>query len=149
VWQTLLGLLASPDDAWTVNKLVRALTGLDPTAEERQQVWQTLLGLLASPDDAWTVNKLVRALTGLDPTAEDRRRARKALIGLLAKGKHGWIGTQDLTDAVIQFDPIAEDLSNGRTSTFPLTNELLAAVRQNSALAAWLALLPSLSSMSS
>ena len=84
----------------------------------------------------------------LDPTAEDKRQAREALLGLLAGQTDGYVA-EELADGVVQLDPTVRDLSTWRAWAVPPTVELLAAVRRNSALAVWLAALPSLTSLSS
>jgi hypothetical protein len=54
-----------------------------------------------------------------------------------------------MSDALAQLDPTVHDLRTWRAWTAAPTAELLAAVRRNSALAGWVALLPSLSPLSS
>ena len=84
----------------------------------------------------------------LAPTAEDQRQAREALLGLLAGQTDGYLA-EKLVAEVIQLDPTVPDLSTWRAWAVPPSVKLLAAVRRNSALAAWLAALPSLTSLSS
>jgi hypothetical protein len=91
---------------------------------------------------------LAGPLARLDPTAADKRRARDVLLGLLARDTGApadWL----LSDALAQLDPTVHDLRTWRAWTAAPTAELLAAMRRNSALAGWVALLPSLSPLSS
>ena len=83
----------------------------------------------------------------LDPTAEDKRQARDALLGLLARETDSWVAA-GLAGALAQLDPTVHDLRTWRAWAVRPTAELLAAVRRNSALTNWLAVLPSLTSLS-
>ena len=94
----------------------------------------------------WHVEELVRAMVQLNPTAQDKRRAREALAGWLARETGSW-QAEILGRAMIQLDPTVHDLSFLRAGAVPPV-ELLTAVRQNSALADWLAFLPSLAAFS-
>ena len=144
----LLGLLAGQTDSGKAAELAGALGPLDPTAEDRRQARGALLGLLAGQTDSWgAAAGLAGALGPLDPTAEDRRQARGALLGLLAGQTDSW-GAAELAGALGPLDPTVDDLRTWRASAVRPTAELLAAVRRNSALTNWLAVLPSLASLS-
>jgi hypothetical protein len=78
------------------------------------------------------------------PGPQDRARARKALLGLLAAE------TNDLwpvliTQSVVGLNPTVADLAGSDSWPLAPTPALLAAARRNSALHAWVAALPLLS----
>ena len=119
---------------------------LDPMAETRRQARGALPGLLARETSSGRA-VLAGALCPLDPTAEDKRQARGALLGLLAPETSSRRAA-DLADKLVQLDLTVHDLRTWRAWAVRPTAELLAAVRRNSALTNWLAVLPSLTSLS-
>ena len=143
----LLGLLAHQTDSGMAAELAGALGPLEPTAEDRRQARDALLGLLAHQTDSKRAAELAGALGPLEPTAEDRRQARDALLGLLAHQTDSERAAA-LAGALAQLDPTVHDLRTWRAWAVRPTAELLAAVRRNSALTNWLAVLPSLTSLS-
>ena len=143
----LLGRLARETDSEAAAELALALGSLDPTAEDRRRARGALLGLLARQNDSREAEWLAGTLGTLDPTAEDRRRARDALLGRLA-GQTDSTMTANLADTLAQLDPTVHDLRTWHAWGVQPTAELLAAVRRNSALTNWLAVLTSLTSLS-
>ena len=141
--EALLGLLAHEDDPSRARRLAGAVAGLAVTAEDRERAREALLGLLAHEASSWVAKELADAVTGLDPTAEDRARAREALLGLLAR-EDDPSRAQQLAEASTGLSPTVADLVGSSTWPFPPTPALLAAVRQNSGLPAWLAALSSI-----
>ncbi len=91
--------------------------------------------------------RLARALGPLARTAEDRQQARDALLGLLA-GQTNSVRAAALAGALVPLDPTIRDLRTWRAWAVRPTAELLVAVRRNSVLTNWLAVLPSLTSLS-
>ena len=144
---TLLRLLARETNSWTAAELAGALVRLDPTAEDKRQARDTLLRLLARETNSWTAAELAGALVRLDPTAEDKRQARDTLLPLLARETNSWTAAE-LAGALVPLDPTFHDLRTWRAWAVRPTSELLTAVRRNSALTNWLAVLPSLTSLS-
>ena len=143
----LLGLLARATDSQGAAELARGLGPLDPTAEDKRQARDALLGLLARETTSWAAAELARGLGPLDPTAEDKRQARDALLGLLARETTSWAAAE-LARGLVLLDPTVHDLRTWRAWAVRPTAELLAAARLNSALTDWLAVLPSLTSLS-
>ena len=87
-------------------------------------------------------------MVSLAATARDKRHALAALLGLLAGQAIGPLAAR-LVDSLVRLDPTASDISTWRAWEVPPTTELLAAVRRNSELSAWLAALPALAPLSS
>lgn len=86
---------------------------------------------------------LAGGVAQLNPTAEEQRQAREALLKLLARETDS-LAARELVGAVAQLQPTVHDLSECRAWAIPATIELLAAVRKNSTLPAWLGWLPGL-----
>jgi len=144
VQKALLGRLARETRGHTASPLAEMIAGLDPTVEIRRQAREALLRVLGRETHASEVLLVTQPLARLEPTAEDQRRVRDALLSLLARTTSSG-DARDLEDRLAQFRPTLHDLSKWRTWACPPTADLLAAVRQNSTLVAWLASLPSLS----
>ena len=142
--EALLALLAGETDSGGAAVLVGGLAQLDPTAEDRRQARDALLARLIGKTNGYAAERLVGGLAQLDPTAEDKRQARDALLARLA-GKTNSGEAEQLVGGLAQLDPTVHDLRTWRAWAVRPTAELLAAVRQNSALTSWLAALPSLS----
>ena len=143
----LLGLLARATDGRWAGWLADKLVLLDPTAEDRRQARDALLGLLARATDSGWAGWLAGGLVLLDPTAEDRRQARDALLARLARETNSRAAAE-LAAGLVPLGPTVHDLGTWRAWAVQPTSELLAAVRRNSALTNWLAVLPSLASLS-
>ena len=143
----LLGLLASQTNGTGAAQLLGRVVQLAPTAEDKRQAREALLGLLAGQTNGTGAAQLAGGVVQLAPTAEDKRQAREALLGLLAGQTDAWEATQ-LVGRVVQLAPTVRDLSTWRAWAVVPTVELLAAARQNSTLADWLAALPSLTGLS-
>ncbi len=143
----LLGLLA--DDAyfagpWEVDRVVQ----LAPTAEEKRQARDSLLGLLTGQVGRNIPHVLVSGVIHLDPTSEDKRRVRGHLLGLLTGQSRGFLAAQTdewVMRVVLQLDPAVRDPNIWRACAIRSSDELLAMLRRNSALADWLSALPWLS----
>ena len=120
---------------------VAALVQLDPTPDNKRQARHALLTQLTSQA---TGPYLPTILVGLDPTPDDKRQAREVLLRLLAS-ETGSSLAEGLAAGLAELDPTAADLTKVCPSQALPTAELLAAVRQNSALGEWLDALPSLS----
>ena len=148
VREALLGPLATQDDPEVACELAEALVELAETVQERAQVREALLGLLATQDDPEMARELAEVVAGLDPTPQERAQVREALLGLLATQDDPEMA-RELAGRITGVRPMARDLSNWHTWPFPPTVELLAAARQNSPLADWLGVLPSLNALSS
>jgi hypothetical protein len=135
-----------------VTHLLDKMIQLDPTPMDTHQAFDALLEFLVVQADRRKIDKrkaseLVGGVVRLATTAEYRLRARDALLGLLARETDGQVAAQ-LMGGVVQLDPTTSDLSSWHSWPIPPTDSLLAAVRQNSALPAWLAALPQLASLS-
>jgi Domain of unknown function (DUF4062)/NACHT domain len=140
----LLGLIsAAQAGASATAGLVAAVIQLAPAADDMRQVRGTLLDLLAGQADGWTASELVTGVVQLGPTAGDKGQARDALLALLARQDSAPLAAR-LVDDLAQLDPTAADVSGWRAWAAPPTAELLAAVRRNCDVAAWLAILPRL-----
>ena len=135
-----------------VDSLAHGLVALTQTAEDKRLAREALVTFLPRNSEEWphasqTVAGLVNALIKLGPLAEDKRRARRAVIGCLTTGRSTWV-EDELVRRLARLDPTVSDLQTWRTWGVRPTAELLAALRRNSAAAAWLAALPSLAALS-
>jgi lipopolysaccharide biosynthesis regulator YciM len=92
--------------------VARAVTRLDPTAEDKRQVRQAVLARLAQTD-VYVVLDLVGALTQLDPAEDDKRQARQAVLDMLAS-RPAPLGAEWLARALGQLDPTGEDTARAR-----------------------------------
>ena len=138
--EALLTLLASAANPG-LGRLAQALAGLDPTAREKARARQALLTLLASATNPLLAQDLVEALAGLDPTVQEKARAREALLTLLASATEPPVAMY-LSRALVSLSPTIANLDNSDNWPVPPTSPLLAAVRKNSSLPAWLTTLP-------
>jgi hypothetical protein len=142
--QALLTLLARMTDPSIARDMAGAVIRLAVTAEDRAQARQALLTLLADTTEPSIAPELAVAAAGLEPTLEDRAQARQVLFTLLANTTDASIA-RGLAMAAATLNPTVADLGSSDRWPIPPTPELLAAVRQNSELTAWLAALRSLS----
>jgi hypothetical protein len=143
----LLGLLAEETEQWAAESLASAVAQLSPTAADRRRARGALLGLLAEETEQWAAESLASAVAQLSPTAADKRQARGALLGLLAEETGQW-AAKSLAMAVVNFGLTIRDLSTWQDWAIPPDASLLAAIRQKSTLADWLASLTLLASLS-
>jgi hypothetical protein len=144
VREALLGLLLSREtNPWESQELVEIFSRLEPSAEERARVLEVLPGLFTRETNSRESEKLAKVVAGLAATAQERERVRKALLGLLTRETKPAVA-QKLAAAAARLSPTVGDL--GEPDTWPCapTHDLLAAVRQNSRLAVWIAILPQL-----
>ncbi len=141
--EALLGLLVGQTSTWVAAELAVAVAQLATTEDDRRKTREVLLVLLAGETDGFVASKLVDAVAGAGPTADERRQVREALLALLANHKGTWVERR-LADSVIRLEPTVGDLNALRGRAFPPIAELFASVRRNSALADWLAALPTL-----
>jgi hypothetical protein len=145
--EALLGLLGRQRNGMAASELAGGLTRLEPTAGDKRRARETLLALLALQTNGPAAAQMAVAVAQLDPTADDKRRARESLLVLMPRQTDDWV-TSQLMKAMTKLSPTVNDLSTWPSWTVPPTPELLTAVRQNSALASWLAALPSLAGLS-
>jgi hypothetical protein len=97
--------------------------------------------------DGSAAGMLAGGIVQLDPTAADKQQVREALLSLLTRETHGSAAASFFT-GIVELDPTVRELSTWHAWAARPTTQLLAAVRRNSACAAWLAALPSLTSLS-
>jgi hypothetical protein len=128
--------------------LVGAVASLAATGSDKRRSRDALLGLLAGQTDGWVASEIITGVIRLGPTPRDKRYARCALLRLLAAQPSEALSAQ-LVDELAMLDPKASDLRGWAAWKVPPSAELLAAVRRNSKLAAWLAALPGLGPVSS
>jgi hypothetical protein len=146
-WGVLLRLLVGGAGPLMASELADVVARLAVTARDRAQAREVLLPPMVAETDPWMARQLAETVARLDPTPEEQAQAREALLGLLAREASP--GTaRALANAVAQLNPTIVDLGGSRSWAFPPTPALLAAVRQNSAISAWLTALPLLSSSS-
>ena len=109
--ESLLGHLRGWYGPWSSPELADAISGLDPTAEQRARTQEALHVLLTRETDPQTRDKLVKAVTGFAMTAQERARAREALLGLLTRqtSPHGW-----LMEKLADLDPSADEQARAR-----------------------------------
>ena len=143
---TLIRILVSQTNGGRADSMTYYLLLLNPTAADKRQARNSLIRILASrPRDGWT-STIASRLVELAETAENKRQARDALLRWVARR----IRTPDGEDPnpvmnkVALLDPTVRDLRACGSWPISPSAQLLSAVRQNSALADWLAFLPSL-----
>ena len=145
--QGLLELLDVESDPEPAANIGNELAVLGPTEIEKRKAKNALLELLDCEYVSAQADALVNAIIQLDPTPEDKGRARGRLLGFLFSGSDS-TENEHLVHAMSQLDPSVPDIINHPEWHRNATRELLAAVRRNSTRADWLALLPSLSMLS-
>jgi Domain of unknown function (DUF4062)/NACHT domain len=144
----LLRLLRqAPVGARETAGLVGAVVQLAATAEDKRRALGKVLNVLAAQADGWKACELTAGVIQLDPSAQDKLRARNALLALLRGQTSGPLAAR-LMDALAQLDPTASDINDWRGWEALPTVNLVAAVRRNSELTAWLAVLPDLAPLS-
>ena len=139
--QRLLELLARAADPRVAGVLAKAVTGLELTEQDRAQARERLLELLARATGYWDARHLTEAVAGLTAAAQDRDQVRPRLLGLLARAADPYVA-RVLAEAVARLEPTVADLDACHGWVIPPSSELLAIVRRNSKLLAWLAALP-------
>ena len=141
VREVLVRLLSRETRLATARSMAHAAVCLKPTPQERAQIREALLGLLAREPDSRKATATAENIAGLDPTADEQTKIREVLLGLLARDANEW-SSRALAEAVAQFSPSLDDLTEWRSWAAPPPRTLLARVRQNSEISAWLAALP-------
>ena len=155
--EALLGLLAPEvmeshrrarpwlgDNTLGAYHLAGSLAQLNPTVEDKRHARGALLTVLIHEPRVMLASDLAGQMNQLDPSTEDKRQAREALLSrAFIQDGYGSFTVSDMS-MVAQLDPTVRDLSNWPAWTIQPTAELLAAVRRNTALHSWLAVLPSL-----
>jgi hypothetical protein len=146
----LFGLLAVDEDPDMVGTLAEVVAELDPTTQERTRLWKILLRKLAAAqiNNPLTVGPLAQLAVELAATPEERTKVREALLGLLPARDQLGIHTTPASTTT-RLHPTAGPVGNWYSWSFSPRTELLAVIRQDSGLTDWLALLPSLRSLSS
>jgi hypothetical protein len=148
--RAVMAVLASPETDLALAQLAQTSEDLDRTRQElldlpenqRARALERLSHGLVGKADLWIVKLIADGFAPLDPASEARTRVRETLLSLL-KDETDPMTAEGLADAVSKLSPTVADLSGSEPWPFPPT--LLAAVRRNSGLAAWLAALPLLS----
>ena len=131
----------------SITQLLSGVVQLDPSAEDKRRAREALLGLITIQVDGKEAAMLAGGLAQLDPTAKEKRLACEALLKLLAEHADRR-GAAQLVSCLAQLNPTVHDLSSWRAWAIAPTIDLLAAARWNSALADWIAALPSLTKVS-
>lgn len=121
--------------------LVEQAVRLAVTEQERAQVRAVLLAKLAHTSDASTLSGVLKAIPQLAATEEDQIQVRVAVLKRLNVESDPF-HSRNLISALALLNPTIPDLSGAECWAQPPTWELLATVRQNSDLLAWLAALP-------
>jgi tetratricopeptide (TPR) repeat protein len=141
----LLGLIASELDLHDFPPpLAEAVADLAVTGEEMALARKALLGLLDNDyadGDAYVSLLLVDQLLRLDPTEEDRNHARAQLVRRLSREAE-LHAASELAALIARLNPGLADIADMNSWRLPPPAILLAAVRQNSRTADWLAALP-------
>ena len=128
--------------------LVDVLADFIAQLDDRQVGRTAILDLIANPSMSELTECLVTQLLEFKPRADDRRRGREIIIRNLAEVSFEWHGER-LIHCLARLDPTVRDLSSWNAWRARPTGDLIAAVRENSGLTAWLAVLPSLAPLSS
>ena len=134
-----------PDQA---AELARVLAGLDPKpgqlARARARILDLLDGAAAARDHGGLAYELAQALPALDLNPGELRRARAGVLEVLQADATWAYWAGGLVDALSRLGPDTGDIANWRSWHHWPTPALLAAVRRNSELPAWLQALPTL-----
>ena len=125
---------------WGGGELVTWMPRLATTAEDECHARQVLLTLLARHDSL--ASTLANMMSELHPTPEDKGSVREALLLLLAQETDPW-GADSLARPMGRLDPTVGDISGWRDWAVVPDSRLLAAVRGNTPISAWLAALRS------
>jgi hypothetical protein len=137
--EALLRLL--PRAGSSAQAIARVFVGLTKTAEEQTQARVALLGLMVS--SVPPTQELLKIWAALGVTTEERLQMREAFVGLLTSTRTpSW--SYLLPGVLAGLDPTTSDLEGWQSWTVPPNSELLAAIRKNSTVSAWLATLSSL-----
>ena len=139
--QVLCSSFGTPQGGgWHVEQAIR----IAATEQERAQIRAVLLGKLSHSSDASMLSSALKAIPQLATAEEDRMQARVAVLSRLRIEDDPFLG-RNLISALALLDPAIPDLSGSERWPEPPMHDLLAAVRRNSELPAWLAALPRLS----
>lgn len=143
----LMRTLVSQTDGYRADHLTYYLLLLNPSATDKQRARNTFAGILEDPTNEGSASTIASRLIELAETAEDKRLARDVLLKWVARRIQRLEGADPnpVMDKIAQLNPTVRDLRACDSWLIPPSNELLAAVRQNSELADWIAFLPSLS----
>jgi hypothetical protein len=136
----LLSLLAERASAAVAVELLDGLIDLAQSPEDNAQIRAAILSTLDSQPYASVASGMLDKLVELDPTAEDLARARGIILGLLAE-RSDTVDGRYLEVGLAKLNPTSTDLSAWPAEAHPLSDDLLAAVRQNSSIEEWLAAL--------
>jgi NACHT domain len=115
------------------------------TDHDKRQLRAALLAALPEQISGAAIARVLRGLISLDTTREDKRQVRNVLITMLPNSDDRT--AKRLVDGLARLEPTVSDLDNWRTWEVPPTVDLLAAVRRNSGVPAWLATLPLLAGL--
>ena len=120
---------------------VVALTELSATADERANTRRALIGALASGTGSWAVQVIMDSLFRLGMTDSEQVELKAILIRMFAQMPYR-LEAESLAREIIRLNPTLDDLRGSADWPCKPTDGLLAAVRRNTPLAAWLAALP-------
>ncbi len=148
--EALLGLIASAADCPTAQELALAVAWLAVTAEDWVQTRDALLARLARVTSPWPAIGLAMVMAELNPMEDGQAPTPESLLRMLARETDRLARETDrpeaqaLAAAVTELGPTVPDLGGLNSWLIVITSHsaLWAAVRQNSGLSAWLALLP-------
>ena len=141
--KTVLKLMSQVTNAGTMTMLTQGLAGLGPAEQELARARKMLLKQLTLETFVGNAAMLAIAMATLDPLEEDLALARDVLVRMLAQQTRAESARQ-LMQALAVLRPALDDLADWRSWATPPDSRLLATVRRNSPLAAWLASMPSL-----
>jgi len=142
VKQTLLARLVREFNIAAAIRLAEAVARLDPSPQDRLSASQALIARLTPRNaDQQTTEALANTLTRLAVTPQDRTSVRQALLARLAHETNSLIA-RVLAEMAAGLSPTAADLIDSANWPLPPAVALVAAVRRNSALPAWLDALP-------
>ncbi|MGH3222600.1 MAG: hypothetical protein ACRDPY_28540 [Streptosporangiaceae bacterium] len=134
-----------PDQA---AELARVLAGLDPKpgqlARARARILDLLDSAAADRDHGGLAYPLAQVLPALDLDPGELRRARTTVLEVLQGDTTAGYWSWGLVHALTGLDPDTGDIACWRSWHHRPTPELLAAIRRNSDLPAWLQALPTL-----
>lgn len=140
----LLAKLESATAPHAITILAELLSPLVHEKEDRERARTALLGKLGSTK-TFKLERVVGVIGELSATESGKAEARRTLLKALHEHGVGDMTDWMLTRKIIGLRPVVTDLDALGDPPYGLSDEVLAAMRKNSPLDAWLAALPKLS----
>jgi hypothetical protein len=136
-----LAMLSREDSQDGILNYAGALAEFAATPDERACTRRELIRALAAGTESWAVQVITDTLFLLGITSPEKAELKAILITMYAQGPH-IDRAESAARQIIRLNPVLEDLHGSVEWPCKPTSDLLAAVRRNTTLPAWLAALP-------